>query len=178
MAAPRAHQLAPTSHRGAPPRAEARGEDGRDDAGEPAAHREQPIVALSTAYGSGPPGSYHPAAAVRSRRLAARSPCDESPSHGSVPRVAGTTGTRRTWPATQAVRSPSRHRVSCQRSPFVGCCASTTAGIGWRRMEVRCGRGRAGRAGRAWLGRPVARERLVNQVCRGGGSTDLNASAI
>ena len=107
--------------------------------------------------GSGPPGSYHPAAAVRSRRLAARSPCDESPSHGSVPRVAGTTGTRRTWPAMQAVRSPSRHRVSCQRSPFVGCCASTTAGIGWRRMEVRCGRGRAGRAGRAWLGRPVAR---------------------
>ena len=52
--------------------------------------------------GSGPPGSYHPAAAVRSRRLAARSPCDESPSHGSVPRVAGTTGTRRTWPATQS----------------------------------------------------------------------------
>ena len=110
--------------------------------------------------GSGPPGSYHPAAAVRSRRLAARSPCDESPSHGSVPRVAGTTGTRRTWPAMQAVRSPSRHRVSCQCSLFVGCCASTTAGIGWRRMEVRCGRGRAGRAGRAWLGRPVARERF------------------
>eukprot|EP00964_Phaeocystis_antarctica_P161425 scaffold133354_cov47-Phaeocystis_antarctica.AAC.2 len=38
--------------------------------------------------------------------------------------------------ATQAVRSPSRHLVSCERSPCVGCCASTTAQTRWRRMEV------------------------------------------
>ena len=102
MPAPRAHQLAPTSHRGAPPRAEARGEDGRDDAGEPAAHREQPIVAFSTACGSGPPGSYHPAAAVQSRRLATR-----GARVTQSPRVASPTGTRRTWPAWPRKRAPA-----------------------------------------------------------------------
>ena len=122
--APRAHQLAPTSHRGAPPRAEALGEDGRDDAGEPCLRRT---------------GAAHLAPTIQLRRFG----------HDDSRTASRRTGFARIRPTSRrhngdashmaghaAVRSPSRHRVSCQRSPFVGCCASTTAGICWRRMEV------------------------------------------
>lgn len=48
-----AHPSACADQRGDPPRAKVPGEDGRDDAGEPAAaYHEQPIVAFSTAYGA------------------------------------------------------------------------------------------------------------------------------
>eukprot|EP00964_Phaeocystis_antarctica_P015505 scaffold8584_cov61-Phaeocystis_antarctica.AAC.1 len=81
--------------------------------------------------------------------------------------------------ATQAVRWPSRHPVSCQRSPCVGCCASTTAQTRWRRMEVVEVRERQRRTSRqAWLAPsppPGARERaLAAQVCRGGESADYS----
>ena len=82
--------------------------------------------------------------------------------------------------ATQAMRSPSRHRVSCQRSPCVGCCASTTAQTRWRRMEVVEVRERQSRTSRqARLapspppGAGARGERLMAaQVCRGGESAD------
>ena len=68
------------------------------------------------------------------------------------PRVAGTTGTRRTYMAGMAthVRSPSRHPVSCQRSSDAAPARlRRLGGVGWR--WLRCGRGRVGRAGRHGL---------------------------
>eukprot|EP00964_Phaeocystis_antarctica_P143759 scaffold109363_cov54-Phaeocystis_antarctica.AAC.1 len=90
-----------------------------------------------------------------------------------------------------SVRSPSRHLVSCQRSPCVGCCAGTTAQPRWRRMEVVEVRERQSRTSRqAWLApcggsgggvrllpplaaAQVRAERALGaQVCRGGESAD------
>eukprot|EP00964_Phaeocystis_antarctica_P018464 scaffold10207_cov62-Phaeocystis_antarctica.AAC.1 len=81
--------------------------------------------------------------------------------------------------ATQAVHWPSRHPVSCQRSPCVGCCASTTAQTRWRRMEVVEVRERQSRTSRkAWLAPsppPGARVASAGRPsCRGGESADYS----
>ena len=131
-----------------------------------------------------PPGSYHPAAAVQSRRLATRSPCDAEPTsrrhNGDASHIHGRHG-------HASVRSPSRHPVSCQRSPCVGCCASTTAQTRWRRVEVVEVRKRQSRTSRqAWLAAaveacafcrrlpPPGARGASAQVCRGGERADYS----
>ena len=175
MPAPRAHQLAPTSHRGAPPRAEARGEDGRDDAGEPAAHREQPIVAFSTEYGSG--GRLAPTIQLR------RFSHEESRRGARVtqsPRVASPTGTRRTWPAWPRKRaltfgaSGELPALAVRRMLRQHDCADSVAsdggggGAGEAEQDEQAGMARAAAAAQV-----RASERSAPaQVCRGGESAD------
>ena len=175
MPAPRAHQLAPTSHRGAPPRAEALGEDGRDDAGEPAAHREQPVVAFSTACGSGG----HLAPTIQLRRFS-----HEDSRRGArvtqSPRVASTTGTRRTWPAWPRKRAPAFEAsgelpaLAVRRMLRQHDCADSVAsdggggGAGEAEQDEQAGEACAVAAARC------ARRALQKaaQVCRGGESAD------
>ena len=136
---------------------------------------------LSGVRERGHPASTFQLQRIRPRRLAARSPCEVTPTSRRH------TGTRRTWPAwprrrCARLRAPSRHRVSCQRSPCVGCCASTTAQTRWRRMEAVEVRVRQSRTSRqAWLApcgdsdaglRLLPPVRAWPKVCRGGESAD------
>ena len=72
--------------------------------------------------------------------------------------------------------------MSCQRSPCVGCCASTTAQTRWRQMEVVEVRERQSSTSRHGLGRRRrqvrARKRSAAQVCRGSESADYSQNAL
>ena len=124
--------------------------------------------------GSGPPGSYHPAAAVRSRRLGTRSPCDAEPTSRRH------TWTRRPWPAWPRKRCAGLRGIRCAASArrasdaaparLQAFVASDGGGEG-------AGRGSAGRAGRHGLRRrppgPASALGSRHQVsCSRGGSAD------
>ena len=122
-----------------------------------------------------PPGSYHPAAAVQSRRLATR-----GARVTQSPRVASPTGTRRTWPARPRKRaltfeaSGELPALAVRRMLRQHDCADSVAsdggggGAGEAEQDEQAGMACAAAAASA------RERRLAAQVCRGGESADYS----